>query len=339
MQSGANPFARRLVRLIAAAQILGSVGLTAAAAADFTVTLRSVNDEKAVFATLEGDSVVAARARIGGTVERLTVREGDVVRAGQVIGAVADEKLALQIGSLDAQIAALKAQVDQSQTDLARIEPLVKSGVLAKSRLDQARTALDVAQNSLTAQIGQRSVLSQQLAEGEILAPAGGRILTVPLTKGSVVMPGETVAMVSDGTPVLRLRVPERHARFLKQGDAVRIDGAEFDTKGPVFGRVTLVYPQIEDGRVIADAAVEGIDPYFVGARIRVWISAGSREAFIIPGSFVFTHFGVDYVLLEQDGKTIQVPVQRGLEHPLPQMPDGIEILSGLSADDHLVQP
>ena len=54
--------------------------------------------------------------------------------------------------------------------------------------------------------------------------------------------------------------------------------------QGPLFGRITLVYPQIQDGRVIADAAVPGLGSYFVGQRIPVWISAGERMSYVIPG-------------------------------------------------------
>jgi RND family efflux transporter MFP subunit len=328
------------MRVLAAVGMLLALNLPAVAAGEFVVKEKSTTDEKAVFATVESSSVVPARARIGGTVASLTVREGDAVKGGEVIAKITDEKLTLQLNSLDAQIEALKAQVKQAQTDLDRVSPLVESGVLPRSRLDQARTQLNVSQNSLAAQVAQKSVLEQQLAEGEVLAPADGRVLTVPLTKGSVVMPGDTLATVADGKLVLRLRVPERHARFLKAGDRIRVDGSEFGVSGPVFGDISLVYPKIEDGRVIADAKVEGLNPYFVGERIRVWVSSGSRETYVVPSTYVFTHFGVDYVFLAQpDGKTIEAPVQRGRSLPTPEMPNGIEILSGLKTGDQLVQP
>jgi multidrug efflux pump subunit AcrA (membrane-fusion protein) len=53
------------------------------------------------------------RARIGGTVASLSVTWGDVVKPGQVIAVVGDDKLLLQIRSLDAQIAGLQSQVTQ----------------------------------------------------------------------------------------------------------------------------------------------------------------------------------------------------------------------------------
>jgi hypothetical protein len=137
----------------------------------------------------------------------------------------------------------------------------------------------------------------------------------------------------------LRLRVPERHARFLKAGDRVRVEGAEFAEGATKWGTIDLVYPQIEEGRVIADAKVEGLGEYFVGDRLRVWISAGERSAIVIPSSYVKTRFGVDYVRLQQAAGAIDVPVQRGRDMPTPDLANGLEILSGIRAGDQLVQP
>ena len=51
------------------------------------------------------------------------------------------------------------------------------------------------------------------------------------------------------------------------------------------------------------------------------------------------TRFGVDYVRLDDGGQTVDIPVQRGRDLPRPDMPDGLEILSGLKAGDRLVRP
>jgi RND family efflux transporter MFP subunit len=314
--------------------------INAGSAADtFTVQARTVSDSKAVFATVEAENVVPARARIGGTLAQLTVKEGDQVKAEQIIATIGDEKLVLQMKALDGQIAALEAQMKQAQIDFGRAEELASRGTIPRVRLDEARTALNVAQNTLRARQSDRLVIQQQLDEGKILAPVSGRILRVPLTSGAVLLPGESVATIAEGGYILRLRVPERHARFLKEGDTVRIDGADYGGNGPRFGAIRLIYPQIEDGRVVADAAVEGLGDYFVSERLRVWVSGGERAAFIIPSPFVATRFGVDYVRVKKDGGVIETPVQRGRGLPSPEMPDGLEILSGLQTGDELVRP
>ena len=306
----------------------------------FVVAPKTVADEKAVFATVESTYVVPARARIGGTVVELAVKEGDGVKQGQKLATVGDEKLALQMKSLDAQIAGLESQLAQTQTDLTRGEDLFSRGTIPKTRLDEARTAFNVASNALKSRTAERSVIQQQVTEGSVLAPTSGRVLKVPVTSGTVILAGETVATVAEQNFVLRLRVPERHAQFLKAGDSVRIDGEELGKSGAQFGTIRLVYPQIEDGRVTADATVAGLGDYFVGERIRVWVSAGERTSFIVPGSFIATRFGIDYARIGKDAKTaIDVPVQRGRNLPRPDMPDALEILSGLKTGDVLVQP
>ena len=306
----------------------------------FVVAPKTVADEKAVFATVESTIVVPARARIGGTVVELAVKEGEGVKQGQILATVGDEKLALQMKSLDAQIAGLESQLAQTQTDLTRGEDLFSRGTIPKTRLDEARTAFNVASNALKSRAAERSVIQQQVTEGSVLAPTSGRVLKVPVTSGTVILAGETVATVAEQNFVLRLRVPERHAQFLKAGDSVRIDGEELGKSGAQFGTIRLVYPQIEDGRVTADATVAGLGDYFVGERIRVWVSAGERTSFIVPGSFIATRFGIDYARIGKDAKTaIDVPVQRGRNLPRPDMPDALEILSGLKTGDVLVQP
>ncbi len=206
--------------------------------------------------------------------------------------------------------------------------------------MDQARTALEVATSTLQARNAQRSVAQQTLDEGQVLAPVAGRVLTVPLTSGTVVMNGDTVATIGEQPFRLRLRIPERHAIELKAGDPIRLDARQLGVEGGGSGNLTLVYPLIEEGRVVADAKVPDLGTYFVGDRVRVWINAGTRAAFVVPEDFVDTRFGLDYVRLRQaDGSTIEAPVQRGEPTPLPSMPNGLELLSGVRAGDVLVRP
>lgn len=326
--------------ILLAAIPLGLLARGAGAASTYTVEPVSATDEKAVFATVESLDVVPARVRTGGTIASLSIKEGDKVERGQVVAKIGDQKLILQASALDAQIASAKAQMAQAQADLGRAQQLIESGAVSKAKLEEQTTAANVAANLLKARTAERAVIEQQLAEGAVLAPTSGRVLKVPVTAGTVVMSGETVADIAEQDFVLRLRIPERHAHLLKVGDPVRLDAEDLAQGAGGFGTITLVYPQIQDGRVIADARVSGLGDYFVGERVRVWISGGERPTFIVPAAYVITRFGLDYVRLRKaDGSIIEVPVQRGRERPRPEMPDAIEILSGLQPGDILVQP
>jgi RND family efflux transporter MFP subunit len=313
---------------------------TASARERLTVAETTVADEKAVFGQVESVHITQARARIGGTLASIKVREGDHVEAGQLLGTVADEKLTLQLNSLTAQISGLNAQLAQAKIDLDRAQELFTHGTIPRARLDQVQTDFNVAQNAERARIAEKSVIEQQLTEGDVLAPTDGRVLTIPVTPGSVMLPGETLATIAVQNFVLRLRVPERHVGFIKAGDIVRYEASELGVAKPQFGHISLVYPEIDNGRIIANATVEGLGDYFVGERIRVWVSAGTRNAIIIPDDYIATKFGIDYVHLRTTGDaTVEIPVQRGRPAPRPELQNGIEILSGIKPGDVLVKP
>ena len=199
----------------------------------FVVAAATVADQKAVFATVESRRVVPARARIGGTVAELAVQGRRPRRARTVVATVGDEKLALQMKSLDAQIAGLQAQLAQAQTDLSRAE-ICRPGHDPARRLDKSRTAFNVASNAMRARIAERAVVQQQLTEGRVLAPAAGRVLKEPVTTGTVVMAGEPIADIAEQNYMLRLRVPERHARFLRRAtrSGSIASGARRDRRG-----------------------------------------------------------------------------------------------------------
>lgn len=324
--------------MIARAVIAGVLLLAAALptfAGEQTVRQRMVDDRKAVIATVEPGHELTARARIGGTVVTLMVKEGEEIAAGDKLAMVIDEKLEFRLQSLSDRINAQEAQRDQAQLDLTRAQALRRSGAGTQVALDQATTRLAVAERTLQSLRADRQVVEQEAAEGAVLAPGAGRVLKVPVQQGSVVMAGETVATMAAKDYILRLQLPERHARFIKAGDTILVGArglaASGDEEELRDGKVVLVYPEIDHGRVIADVRVPDLGDYFVGERTRVYVATGTRAALVIPSSAVYRRYGVSYVKLK-DGT--EVTVQAGLP-----VKGGIEILAGLHAGDVIEMP
>jgi multidrug efflux pump subunit AcrA (membrane-fusion protein) len=177
------------MRALALLALISAAG--PALAGSLTLGPTPVTEWKAVYGRVEARDTVPARARIGGIVVELEVSEGDLVEAGEQIATVRDDKLAFQVAALDAQIRALEAQLATAEIELGRGEALVERGVATAQRLDQLRTSVDVTRNQLAAAEAQRSVVVQQEAEGGVVSPAAGRVLTVPVTRGAVVLAGE----------------------------------------------------------------------------------------------------------------------------------------------------
>ena len=309
-----------------------ALGLAAPARAqELTVARTRVDDLKSVFATVESVHVTPARARIGGTVGALSVQEGSRVALGDTLAVVADPKLTLRLTALDARITSLRAQQKLAAIELRRMQSLRQGGTVSQARLDDAQTNVDVVAANLAAMRAERAVVAEQLAEGAVLAPADGRVLHVDVVDGTVVMPGETVASIAVERYVLRMRLPERHAKFIRQGDRVLVGarGLEVGAEKLVKGRISLVYPELDQGRVVADVDVTGLGDFFVGERTRVYVSTGTRETVIVPKPYVFKRYGVSYVRVKGIGDTVVQPGE-------PRA-DGVEILSGLRPGDVLL--
>ncbi len=301
-----------------------------AAAEVYVVQPVEVTDRKVVFATVESVDRTVARARISGTLEELAIDEGDGVTEGQVLARIEDPKLRLEQIAIEAQIKALEAERGLARIELDRARTLRKRNAVPQARLDEAMANFRVIEARIAAEEARRDVILEQLEEGKVRAPVDGRILKVHVTEGTVMMPGEVLADIATERYILRARLPERHARFVAEGDTVWIGPRGLgpgETIGE--GRIIKVYPELEAGRVVVDIEASGIGEYFVGERARIAVDTGTRTVFLVPPAYVGQRFGIDYVILESGEEVI---VQRGMRRD-----QRLEILAGLEAGDKLV--
>lgn len=329
--------------LVTALLFAATLGFRPAVAAEFVVEARTIPEMKAVFGEVESRTVVPARARISGTLREIRVSEGSEVKEGDVVGMVVDDKIALQLTAANAKINALRSQLENARTEVERAQQLVSQGVGTQSRLDAARTAFEVATNQVAAAEADKAVIVQSAREGNVLAPATGRVLTVPVTPGSVILAGEEISRIATGPYYLRLSLPERHATEIVEGASVEVGerGRAQSPDQPVAtrkGKIVKVYPEIADGRVIADVDVAGIGGYFVNERTLVSIPVGTRTVLSVPPAAVTTQHGIDTVRVSTANGEMDVAVILG-ESFEDAGQELVEILTGLHDGDRIVLP
>jgi hypothetical protein len=106
----------------------------------------------------------------------------------------------------------------------------------------------------------------------------------------------------------------------------------------PVKGRLAKIFPQIENGRVIADVEMPDIGTFFVGARVLVQVPVGTREILAVPAPALHHRSGLDFVSVIGAGGARDIAVVPGstVSHGGA---DVVEILSGLKAGDKVVVP
>ncbi|MBS0253658.1 MAG: efflux RND transporter periplasmic adaptor subunit [Proteobacteria bacterium] len=269
-------------------------------------------DVSAEITTVDQAQVIA---RIPGILAALSVKEGDLVHKGQVIGRVVDSQLGFQSQ-------AASAMAGQARAELARVRFLYQNGVYAKARLDQAE-AMAASANAQHA--ASRAVVGQ----GAVIAPASGRVLHASIPAGAPVAPGMALAVITAGPTIVRLEMPESLAGKVHAGSRVMAAGLPE-------GRIVKVYPAVDAGKVSADVELPGIDNSLIGRRVAARVATGTRKALLVPAGFITTRYGLDTItILARDGSASQVPVQTA-----PSAEAGkIEILSGANAGDTLLRP
>lgn len=314
--------------------MLAGVLATASPAFAGSLTLQptDMTEWKAVYGQVEAKDTIPARARIGGTITELAVTEGDVVKAGQKIAVVHDDKIDFQLASYDAQLNALETQLATARSDFERGKTLIVKGITTQQQLDQLKTNVDVLVSQVASLNAQRSVTVEQQKEGDVLAPANGRVLKVPVTRGAVIMGGEQVATIGGGGFFLRLAIPERHADSLKEGASIHIAAGNGDETG----KLVKIYPEITNGRVAADVEVSKLSTEFVNARVLVRIPVAIRKALLVPRSAVVTRSGIDFVAIEEGGKPVERAVILGEASDDAETPM-VEVLTGLQPGDIVV--
>jgi len=299
-----------------------------------SVTEALIDAVKPASAVVASRDLGEARARIPGTLTRLSVREGDTVRQGQVIGMVVDNRVGLETAAFGAQVAAAEAEAARARADLSRIQTLFDRGIYAQARLDQAVAASEAASAQVRAARAVRSASAETGAQGRILAPTSGRVLAADVPEGSVVSAGQSVAVITAGPLVLRLELPEAQGRNLRVGQSVFITSG--DLPGVSSGTIAQVYPASTAGQTTADISVAGLTSDRVGQRVTVRVPVGQRRALVIPRRVVSTRYGIDFVrTIDRAGRISEAPVQLGG----PVSGDRVEVLSGLAAGNVVLVP
>jgi membrane fusion protein, multidrug efflux system len=152
-------------------------------------------DKKAVIAT-----------RVGGVIGELPVKQGNRVKAGDLILKLnAEEKVAA--------VDTAKALLAQRQAEWEAAERLAKSGNIPPLQVETAKAALAAAKSQLQA-------AEAELERMEVHAPFDGWVDQVNVELGASVMQGAQVATIIDLDPIVaKGEVSERDLRYIKVGD------------------------------------------------------------------------------------------------------------------------
>lgn len=153
----------------------------------------------------------------GGIVRSVLVREGEPVKAGQLLAT-------LEPTNIDAQVQQAQLGFEKAERDLQRAEALYKDSVISLETMQNARTGLGVAKEQLTAaQYGRRHT--------EIRASGSGFVLRKFVNEGQLVGAGSPVLMVNGagkGAWLLKAGLSDKDWAQVHVGDSATVQADAF---------------------------------------------------------------------------------------------------------------
>jgi multidrug efflux system membrane fusion protein len=140
--------------------------------------------------TVEAAQSVAVRAQVGGVLESVSFREGDSVKAGQLLFRIDQRPFLASVNQSRAALARDEAQLAQARAQQSRLEPLVKQEYITKQEYDVAVTSTKSLEATVEANRAALEQASLQLSYTEIQAPISGRTGSVSVKPGNLVNAG-----------------------------------------------------------------------------------------------------------------------------------------------------
>ena len=276
------------------------------------------------------------KARVAAELKTLTVREGDRVTAGQLIGQLDATEFQWRLRQAEDQARAAQAQLDIAERTLANNRALVDQGFISRNALDTSSSSAAGAAASLQAARAGAELARKALRDTEIRAPIGG------LVSQRFVQPGERAALDARLVEIVDLSRIELEAAVapedvvaLRVGQAARvsIDGlAE-----PVAARVVRINPGAAAGTRSVMAYLELVPAPGLrqGLFAHASIELQRKTALVVPSSALRFDQARPYVLAVEDGQARQRRVTLGARGDV--LVDGrpesaVEVSAGLAA-------
>jgi RND family efflux transporter MFP subunit len=283
-----------------------------------------------------------AKARVAGEIQGLNAREGDFVKAGQVVGRIDTTEYQAKLRQAQQQAEAAKAQVDIAQRSLDNNQSLVNQGFISKTALDTSLNNLAAAQANFKAAQAGSDVALKSLDDTVLRAPIDGQIAQ------RLVQNGERVAIDAKVLEIVDLRALELEAA-LSAADSVQVKAgqvAQLSIEGlaqPVTARVARINPSTVAGSrsvlvyLSVDATAQGKAGLRQGLFAQGTLATGSITALAVPLEAVRTDKPQPYVQTLVDGHVVHqsVTVGAGGERQgvgmvqVQGLQDGAEVLLG----------
>lgn len=319
------------------------------------VVPQTIDDYYEVSGTVKAKTISSVSAKIMGEVTGVFIKEGDVVKKGQVLLTIDDrdyrERLRQAEEAYQEALSALKsAEKNKRLADVTyeRYKRLYDEKALTRQELDQVETQKEIAGHEVERMQSMVKRAKAGLEEARViysytrvLSPIDGVVTEKKVEIGNVVTPGIPLVTVEDKRNFrLEVYLDERFSGKVRKGDRipVYIQEGQIETVGVVSEVVPAIDPLTRSFLVKIDLT-KGQDNISKELRTGLYARArfvtGKKTGLLVPEKAIVRRGQLDGVYVVDEKGIISYRIVRiGLKYPEKGV---VEVISGLNPKERII--
>jgi len=276
---------------------------TAASGAGAPVTVSTVRAlKKNVDVMLETTGTVAAlntvdvRSQVASIITKVNIREGQFVKAGELLFTLDSRNDAVNVAKARAQLAKDEAALADAQRQLVRSKDLMAQNFISQAAVDTNQTVVDSQKSVVAASRAAIDAAQVALSYNRIVAPSAGRAGAINVYAGTTVQPGGAVLVtITQLDPIaVAFSLPQRNLndalQTLRSGGG-KVNAVLPEKRGTIVGKLQFVDNVVDpnSGTVRVKAQFDNSsDTLWPGAFVSIQLAARTLvDATVVPQAAV----------------------------------------------------